>query len=127
MTCQNCATCACKESKAPFEEVMEQAGRNLQYIADHLEHPQAESLIYPRRVAVGDVFMGVVIRADDPGVDRIFIYADDKPDTNPVMYVNSISMGLWNPDAPPPLAISSQLPELMNQFHNLLHTSFFQG
>lgn len=125
MSCNNCATCTCKETRAPFEVAMGKANELIHYLSEHEDHPQFESLLYPRRVAVADHYMGVQI--DPMTGPRIVIWETDTPDVEPVMYISGTAMGLTNPDAPPPLTTSGKLVELVTQFDSLIHTSFFRG
>ena len=125
MTCNNCAKCVCKEKKADFEIAMEKVHDLLIYMSEHEDHPQMESLVYPRRVAVGDVYMG--IRTDPDAGSYVLIYETDAPDQDPVMYINGTATGLTNPDAPPPLAVSSTMYKSVDQFDTLIRNSFFKG
>jgi hypothetical protein len=125
MTCNNCGNCKCEPQPTQYELAMNKAGDVLEYALDHVDHPQFDRIKYPNRVSVGGYFAG--IHEDEFFGPRIYLWESDKPDEDPIVYINRTAMGLHNVDATPPMITSKEMNDLMAQFKDLLNKHFFQG
>lgn len=103
--------------------IMRKAGQILLYYKEHEEHPQAESLTYPNRVAIDEGYYASICK--NMQVPLIAIFPGDNPGFVPCVEISRQTITISN-SATPALTVEDA-DFLVTKFQTLLNMSFFKG
>lgn len=107
--------------------IMRKAGQILMYVKEHEDHPQAESLQAPNRVAIDEGYYASI--HVDQNVPVVVIWASDDPKARPRASCSRRSL-IINPapdDSPEQVLTAEDIDFLITKFQTLLNVSFFKG